>query len=279
MSVGKTGDLTPQQINRMYYRYDNVHKALNHPREFTEDQKRRFQQDGFVAIEQVLSPDEVNMGLEAIMDLLFVDRKGAKIQFTKPVEELVTKEARELAVRKVYEFAAVEERLNRIAHHPVILDLVARLMGEEPRMVQDMALLKPPHGGGEKPWHQDMAYGNLIYTKPVIGVWIALDEAELDNGCMHVIPGSHQFGGTPHYSIRDWQLCDAHVPVERDVAVPLKPGGVLLFHGLLYHGTPSNFSAKRRRALQFHYAPASAGKMSGEEYRRMFTNALTGAEC
>jgi phytanoyl-CoA hydroxylase len=124
-----------------------------------------------------------------------------------------------------------------------------------------------------------MAYGNLAFDKSVVGIWIALDPAELDNGCMHVIPGSHRGGGAPHYAVRDWQLCDSGVQVETDVAVPLEPGGALLFSGLLHHGTPPNFSVKRRRALQIHYAGESAQKLSPEEYKRMFTNVMTNAEC
>ncbi|MNV91690.1 Phytanoyl-CoA dioxygenase (PhyH) [compost metagenome] len=124
-----------------------------------------------------------------------------------------------------------------------------------------------------------MAYGPLAYNKPVIGVWIALDDAELDNGCMHVIPGSHAEGATPHYAVRDWQICDTHIPVERDVAIPLKSGGLMFFHGLIKHGTPYNLSPKRRRALQFHYVGASAEKLTGKEYKRIFTNEMTNAEC
>lgn len=275
----KAKNLSPKEINETLYRYDRVHTSMRDPGEFGEGHIRQYKQDGYLSIEQVLEQRVVEEAIDALMDLVFEDPKGAKVQLTKPEEELVTRESRELAVRKVSEFAEGEERLRRIADHPSILSIVQQLMGEEPMLVQDMALLKPPHGGGEKPWHQDMAYGNLIYDKPVVGVWIALDEAGVDNGCMHVIPGSHQLGGTPHYAIRDWQLCDTHVPVERDVVVPLRPGGVLFFHGLLYHGTPYNVSSKRRRALQFHYAPASAGRMSSDEYKRMFTNLLTGAEC
>lgn len=96
-----------------------------------------------------------------------------------------------------------------------------------------------------------MAYGPLAYDKAVIGVWIALDEAALDNGCMHVIPGSQADGATPHYAIRDWQLCDSHIQVEKDVAVPLLLGGLLLFHGLLKHGTPYNLSSKNAEPCNF----------------------------
>ncbi len=272
-------NLNSKEINEALYRYDNVHVSLNDPEQFTDEKIHEYWQQGFISINNVLNQSEVAQSIEAIMHLGMVDSNGAKLQFVKPESELKTTEERELGLRKIHEFVKVEERLHQIAYHPAIISTISKIFGEEPKLIQDMALLKPPHGGGEKPWHQDMAYGNLTYTKAAIGVWIALDEATVDNGCMHVIPGSHQEGATPHYAIRDWQLCDSQVPVERDVVVPLESGGAIFFHGMLYHGTPSNFSHMRRRALQFHYAPASAERVGPKEYKRMFTNELTGAEC
>lgn len=271
--------LTPEQINSLLYRYDHVHASLNGIASVTEKQVLDYRREGFLSVNGLLDSKEIESAKQALEELAFVDRKGAKLQFTKPEKELRSREERELSLRKIYDFADLEERLQAVAHHPDILDVVRRIFGEEPKLIQDMALLKPPHGGGEKPWHQDMAYGNLTYTKAAIGVWIALDEATVDNGCMHVIPESHKEGATPHYAIRDWQLCDAQVPKERDVVVPLRPGGALFFHGMLYHGTPNNFSAEPRRALQFHYAPASSERVGPQEYKRMFTNELSGAEC
>jgi phytanoyl-CoA hydroxylase len=205
--------------------------------------------------------------------------KSPSVQLSRPREELHTPEERELATRKVWNFVDFEPRLRDMALHPKLLRVVELLLGAKPLLVDDAALLKPPRSGQEKPWHQDMAYRGLDYDRRIIGVWIALDEAAVENGCMHVIPRSHMNGGTPHYSVRDWQICDTSVEVDRDVVVPLKPGGVLFFHGMTHHGTPNNFSLKRRRALQFHYAPEGAKLMTPGEYRRMFTNEISNAQC
>lgn len=265
---------SPEQIARTLYRYDVVAKGVGTPDEVGAEQIRQYWEQGYLVVGQLLTPEEINLSIEAIMDIMFLRSSGAKIQFTKNESELKTPEERELAVRKISDFVQHEDRLHAIAYHAKLLGLVEKIMGAKPKLTQDQALLKPPSGGAEKPWHQDMAYGNLTYDKPVIGAWIALDPAEIDNGCMHVIPRSHMDGAIPHYAVRDWQICDTNIPVQRDTAVPLQPGEVLLFHGLLMHGTPPNFSTKRRRALQFHYAPAAAEKMSPFEYKRMFTNEI-----
>lgn len=270
---------SPEMINEMLYRHRGVHEPLPGPGHVDAAAVAAYRTEGFVAVADLLTGTQVQQASEAVMSIVFDPQTKAKVQFTKAQAELRTEEERELAVRKVHQFVDCDETLRAIAFHPELLAIAEQLLGEKPVLVQDMAMLKPPTGGGEKPWHQDMAYGQLAYGKAVVGVWIALDEAGIDNGCMHVIPRSHREGATPHYAVRDWQLCDASVPVERDIAVPLKPGSALFFHGLLYHGTPNNMSAKRRRALQFHYACESASKLTPKEYKQMFTNELSGAEC
>jgi phytanoyl-CoA hydroxylase len=205
--------------------------------------------------------------------------KSPSVQLSRPRDLLHTPEERELATRKVWNFVDFEPKLRGMAMHPKLLRVVELLLGAKPLLVDDAALLKPPHSGQEKPWHQDMAYRGLDYDMRIIGVWIALDEADAENGCMHVIPRSHMDGGIPHYSIRDWQICDGNVSVDRDTIVPLEPGGILFFHGMTHHGTPNNLSVKRRRALQFHYAPVGSRLMTQQEYRRMFTNEISNAQC
>ncbi|WP_274650876.1 phytanoyl-CoA dioxygenase family protein [Paenibacillus humicola] len=269
-----------ETVARTLYRYDRVEdERIASLRELTEAHVKRFWERGYLVIEQALSDDEVESAIEAVMDIIHGRSAGSRIQFVRPEHELGSDWERELAVRKLSEFIDHEPRLAAVAAKESILSAMGRLFGEPVKIVQDQAILKPPSGGAEKPWHQDMAYGNLAYDRPVIGAWFALDEAGLDNGCMHVIPYSHRDGAVPHYAVRDWQLCDTAVRLERDVAVPLKPGGVLLFSGLLHHGTPPNFTDKRRRSVQIHYAPQSAEKLKPGEYKRMFTNAMSRAEC
>ncbi|WP_168735508.1 phytanoyl-CoA dioxygenase family protein [Cohnella fermenti] len=270
---------SPEEINARLYKHTDIHPALPGAGSVGKEDYEHYRSQGFIAVSGILDAEEVRLSSEEIMSIIFAAEPQAKVQFTRPQNELRDNGERELAVRKVYEFVNGNERLREMAHHPRILAIVERILGGKAKLVQDMALLKPPTGGGEKPWHQDMAYGPLAYHNAVVGVWIALDEAGLDNGCMHVIPRSQMSGAVPHYAVRDWQLCDEAVPVERDVAVPLAPGGALFFHGLLFHGTPNNTSLKRRRALQFHYALDTSAKLTPQEYKRMFTNELTGAEC
>ena len=99
-----------------------------------------------------------------------------------------------------------------------------------------------------------------------MGVWIALDDATVENGCMHVLPGSHKEGAVVHFKRRDWQICDTDILGQSITAVPLKAGGLMFFDGLLQHGTPHNPTTQRRRALQFHYCAKDA-KWTDEDAR------------
>ena len=182
----------------------------------------------------------------------------------KRKNEMAADERRD-AIRKIFRFVDYEPRLNAIAEHAGLLGVLKQMMGEAPALFQDMALVKPPIFGSEKPWHQDCAYFNLPQGTTVVGVWIALDAATPENGCMHIIPSSHNEGPMVHFKRRDWQICDTHVPSARDTMVPLEPGGCLFWHGLLHHGSPANQSAQRRRALQFHYKPASCAEITTQE--------------
>jgi len=160
-------------------------------------------------------------------------------------------------VRKFMGFVRRQPALGQLAEHPAMLPLIRTLVGAEPKLFQDMALVKPARGR-EKPWHQDHAYFNLALDTPIVGVWIPMGEVTPDNGCMHMLAGGHKAGPRLHFKRRDWQLCDTDVEATNRVAVPMQPGDVLLFDGKVPHGTPTNKTESFRWAVQYHYRPAEA---------------------
>jgi phytanoyl-CoA hydroxylase len=112
-------------------------------------------------------------------------------------------------------------------------------------------------------------------TDPALisGVWIALDAATKDNGCMEVVPGSHHGGAAPHVHDNDLSRCaiaEAAVRRDRAVALEMGPGDGLIFHALLHHFTGPNRSNRHRRAIQFHYHQSGAVWGSLDDHRRLF---------
>jgi phytanoyl-CoA hydroxylase len=239
-----------------------------------DEQIALFHKYGYLVIHDAFSSAEVSGALAGMLDLIggaYPAYRG--IQYEKNARDLVATlpgDQRQDSVRKLWKMVEYEARIAALALHPQLTALVTRLIGDSPELFQDQALLKPPLIGREKPWHQDNAYFNLAPETTVVGVWIALDEATPENGCMFVIPGSHRAGPVVHFKRRDWQICDTDVAADAAWTVPLKPGGCLLFHGLLHHGTPPSRSPQRRRALQFHYKPAGAAQIAPEQRLAVF---------
>ncbi len=271
--------LGPDKIATALYRYDNVHEAVASPADLNESHFKQFHELGFIAVDHVFTPAEVSEYSQAITDLI---AKGDPkvISFEDAAKNVsLTPEQREGYVRKCMYFVNHDTRLLAMSKHPVLVGIIEKLVGSTVRMIQDMALLKPPHIGREKPWHQDMAYFAISPPEKVLGTWTALDPATIENGCMHVIPGSHRSGPKPHYHDRDCQLNDEDVAVEQDVVVPLAPGGVLFFGALIHHGTPPNRSSVRRRAIQLHYASTECVDLDGEGHNSLFHDTVGYAGC
>jgi ectoine hydroxylase-related dioxygenase (phytanoyl-CoA dioxygenase family) len=252
------------------YDYAAIAETIDGFDAITDADLAHYHERGFLAVRNAFTPAEIQSGLDGLAELI-AGRvpEFQNIQFTAEVRDRLDRlsfEERQDSVRRLLYFVEYEARTKAIANHPKLLALTSRLLGAESRMFQDMALIKPPNGR-EKPWHQDHAYFELTPETKVVGVWIALDPAGIENGCMRVLPGWHRRGGHPHFQIRDLQIRDSAMEglqVDR-VAVPLEPGGCLIFDSYLPHGTPGNFTSSRRRALQFHYQAVGAQRITAEE--------------
>ncbi len=236
----------------------------------------QYHRDGYLAVRRALSTEQVGQAKSALRELIAHQPRSAvryNLNFERSAMgrvDTLTPTQREAAVRKVFQFHGAHPALDAIMFDAKLLGVLERLGVAQPTLFQSMALLKGP-GGREKPWHQDHAYFSTSLRDRVVGVWIALDEATPDNGCMFLLPGQHR-EPVVHFMRRDLQICDADIrrnPTPR-VAVPLSPGGLLLFDSLLPHGTPTNHSPQPRWAMQFHYRSAAATPIDEKERHAVF---------
>ncbi|MEZ0327809.1 MAG: phytanoyl-CoA dioxygenase family protein [Fimbriimonas sp.] len=271
------------------YLPDEIAVPLSSLNELDDTALALYHHSGYLAIENVFSQEEVDAAREGLAHLvsggnpdyddIYYERFAAERLDDLSLDDRID------AVRKLAYYVEFDARLKALSHHPRILGVVSRLLGgHEPWMFQDMGMLKPP-GGREKPWHQDKAYFDFPVDTPVVGVWVALDPVGPENGCMFVMKGAHKLGPVIHFNRRDWQICDTDVKQLRNgsqlpsVAVPLQPGGCLFFDGLLPHGTPTNQTNLRRRALQFHYAPSETQKVPTEDRMALFGSEGKNVSC
>ncbi len=256
------------------YDYEALADGVSNLDDIGPEQVEQYRRDGYLVVHHLLSDTQIAGACAGLSNLIACRGKTRyQLMFERSVRDRIdqlTDAQREEAIRKVFQFHGADERLDAISGDPKLLSVIDRLGVTEPKLFQSMALLKGP-GGREKPWHQDHAYFDTPLENRVVGVWIALDRATPENGCMMIIPG-RQHEPFLHWKRRDWQICDTDIQQVRDrrLAVQLEPGGALLFDSLLPHGTPTNQSAQRRRALQFHYAPGDAGTLTTQQRLAIF---------
>ena len=250
------------------YDYDHLATGVNGFEAVGADQSRQFNEQGYFVIHDAIGLEMIEGVKAAIADL--ITGKNPKFDGTQlESRATLTDEICEQAVRKLMRFCHFDPRLDEIADYPTLTSLVTKLLGDIPIIYQEMALLKSP-GGREKPWHQDKAYFDVAPEHRLVGVWIALDDATIENGCMRLMPGFHRDGPIVHFKRRDWQICDTDIKPKNVVAVPMKAGACLIFDSLLPHGTPTNTTSSRRRAIQFHYVGKSTPRYDEQSRLAIF---------
>ncbi len=232
-----------------------------------------YREHGYLAIEQALAPAEIQATLDVVEDLSTNGWRGISY-------EAKNYENGKRAVRKLAFFGEDAKECGLLVDHAGLRKAVKTLLGgREPELFQIMMLLKPALVGREKPWHQDHAYFDVDLRDRIVGVWIALDEATVENGCMQVLDGGHELGPILHWKRRDWQICDSEIMGKKSVSVPLKPGGLLFFDSLLPHGTPSNNSPYPRRAIQLHFSPTASREIPTKQRLAVFGTEGKDVQC
>jgi hypothetical protein len=137
--------------------------------------------------------------------------------------------------------------------HRAIYAIVAELFGSGVQIFSDALFVKPPFGGMDAALHQDTAFWPKLAPN-AINFWLAIDPATVENGCLHVIPGSH-VRDLPHHKdpIHGWFLRDEEVDIHRQIPIELEPGGAIFFDTALMHRSYPNHSARGRRAMTMCY--------------------------
>ena len=151
----------------------------------------------------------------------------------------------------------LDPEFDRFSRTPKLANLADSLDFDDPVIIQSMYIFKPPRIGGEVVCHQDSTY---LYTEPesCVGFWFALEDATLENGCLHFIPGAHRLPLKKRNYRKDDgtittdTLDDTPWPEERKIAAPAKAGALVVFHGRAPHLSGANLSDKSRHAYTLH---------------------------
>lgn len=150
------------------------------------------------------------------------------------------------------------------ARIPAVLDMVEQVLGSDFALWNSSFFAKPAHNGFETPWHQDGEYWP-VRPLATCTVWIAVDDATQDNGCLRIIKGSHKEGrlrahhtnNRPGLTLN--QEIDGHEFDEsKAVDLVLEAGQISLHDVYLTHGSSANVSDRPRRAMTLRYMPTTS---------------------
>ena len=154
-----------------------------------------------------------------------------------------------------------------------VRDVCRSLKFSCPAIAQSMYIFKQPGIGGEVTPHQDATF---LYTEPLgtTGLWIALEDADTENGCLWFAPGSHKDAVTrrfvrnsdpegPRIIFRGQQQV---VAPEEFVPLPVKKGDCVIINGLVQHRSEANSSARSRHIYTFHVVETESVEYSKENW-------------
>lgn len=155
----------------------------------------------------------------------------------------------------------IADDIRRIVFHDRLRLLLRTIMADEPVMIWNVFYYMPPSARGF-PYHQD-DYWNRVSPGSGITAWIALDDADAENGALRVVPGTQDFEiQRPQADLTGYYITGQGLPVPQGYEpriVPMDRGDVLFFNGRLIHASARNDSLERwRRALVAWYMPRSS---------------------
>lgn len=157
----------------------------------------------------------------------------------------------------------LDPAFDEFSRDPRLARAVADLGVREPLLIQSMYIFKQPGIGGEVTCHQDSAF---LYTEParLVGMWFALEDATVDNGCLWAIPGGHRAGLKSRF-LRDGRggtrtevYDDSPFPAGELVPLEASKGALILIDGLLPHLSYANRSPRSRHAYTLHVIDAQS---------------------
>ena len=162
----------------------------------TEEQARFFDENGYLKYGKVLDPSEVRAlidGLDRVADIELAGGDDSSVEFSVGHRRTIKESQDDPRVLTQYVNMWKRDKCyEQTVRHPLITGIAKTLLKTpEVRLWHDHIISKPPEDNGHFRFHQDF-YGWPLSEPRILSCWIALDDATVENGCMHVVPGSHR---------------------------------------------------------------------------------------
>ena len=210
-----------------------------------DDAAERFERDGYVVVRSLLDREEAALVLATAQE----DRRLAEHAMGWP-------DGQGGLSRITLWNEAGDDIYGMVARSARIVDSMTRLLGGEVYHYHSKLMLKEPEVGGAWVWHQDYGYwyqNGCLYPL-LASVFIALDPASRENGCLRLLKGSHRIGRIEHQVIAgqlgaDPERVEAAKRRHECVTMEMEPGDAAFFHCNLLHCSGRNLSANPRWTL------------------------------
>ncbi|MFT5368250.1 MAG: ectoine hydroxylase-related dioxygenase (phytanoyl-CoA dioxygenase family) [Candidatus Latescibacterota bacterium] len=218
----------------------------------TEEQIAFYHGQGYLAIDQITTMAEVER-LRQAYDRIFEQRaghdEGDEFDLVGAGMEGAPPKLPQIIEPRNYasEFRNTLYEANAAA-------IADQLLGEGVVQRGSHAIFKPAHYGSHTPWHQDEAYWNPGKNYHSVSIWMPLQEATLENGCMQFMPRAHKLEVLPHHKIGHdpkvigLEVDEGYVDISKAVACPMSAGGATFHGGRMLHYAGSNRTEVPRRA-------------------------------
>jgi non-haem Fe2+, alpha-ketoglutarate-dependent halogenase len=201
----------------------------------------KFERDGYAAPVPALSSEEVKRYRQAYDDLEARWKQEGSLK--RPTHQ-------HFKIKEFWELAS----------HPKVLDYAKATVGDDVVLIATGFFSKPPSTADKfVAWHQDTTYWGLDPSFAVT-VWIAIDDSDVENGCMRVIPGTHR-SLLPHGKAQkagnmlgmDQEIDTTYIDENKAVDLVLKAGEASLHQGWTVHGSNPNRSSRRRCGMTIRF--------------------------
>lgn len=218
---------------------------------FTPTQLQQYREQGYVAMPGFFDDREVKaMQLE----LAELQRDGLLRNVATDGDGKTTSQT--IQNLQVCPLSPKSEFFRSLPFCPKVIAAIQQCLGDPIQQQLDQIFLKPAGHGAGTSWHQDNAYFSIPDPIQGVGMWVAMHDASVANGTMHMIPGIYREklthtrdGGSDHH-VRCYPNEDKAMPVE------MKAGGALFFNYGVPHCTKANTTNKPRAGLALHFVRA-----------------------
>lgn len=215
----------------------------------TDAQKNEMEQDGYFVLDNVFT--------QAEMDEL----AGHIEAHQKRHEEAIAAQGGTQGISRASEItftshlAEHDPAIRDFCLRPEFVAITTQLLGPDIDLYWNQAVFKLPEGEKEFPWHQDDGY-TPVTPSPYLTLWLALNDATPENGCISVIPESHKQGLVPHEKTPIGLACHSLNDPNQGFMVPVAAGSVAVFWSLTMHKSGVNRSKGPRKAYIIQYSKA-----------------------